>query len=153
MKKTVRLVVVGLLAFGLAPAKKQRDWQTGTLEETVSSKGTTSGASVVVMGAPGPSYGNPYAGAAASQASAAAAVAASQPHTLFVRGYRIEGNGYRFMVSCDIRRGRVPNLTVHGPVKYALADGTFYLLDEDGREFKATVLEKALLPAPAASKP
>jgi hypothetical protein len=80
-------------------------------------------------------------------------VAASPPHTLVVQGYRIEGDGYSFMVSRDIRRGRVPNLTVHGPVKCALVDGTFYLLDEDGREFKATALEKALLAAPAASKP
>lgn len=83
-----------------------------------------------------------------SAMSGAAAALAARPRNL--QGYRIEGNGYSFMVSIDVTRGKVPNVTVHGPIKYALEDGTFYLLDEDGREFKAKVLEKALLPSPPA---
>ena len=151
MKKAITMLAVALMAFGLAAAKKDRDWKTGTLEETLRSSGTAPSPHVVVMGGVPPSYGNPSIAGASSAAQSAAAVAASQPRTLVVQGYRIEGNGYSFMVSCDIIRGKVPNVTVHGPVKYALEDGTFYLLDEDGREFKATALEKALLPVP--SKP
>jgi hypothetical protein len=153
--KLKTVVLVSLLVCCMSSAKG-RDWKIGTLEETVRSRGVTPAPQVVVMGG-SPVYGgsNPYPGAAAAQASSAAALAASQSRAMVVQGYRIEGNGYSFMVSCNITRGKVPNVTVHGPIKYALEDGTFYLLDEDGREFKATVLEKALLqPAPpAAAKP
>lgn len=131
-------VLACLLSCGLMAAPKPRDWKTGTLEETVRTSASTQGPHVMVMG-PG--------------TQAAAAAMASQPRTKVVQGYRIEGNGYSFMVACDIIRGKVPNVTVHGPIKYAITDGTFYLLDEDGREFKATVLEKALLPPPVPPAP
>jgi hypothetical protein len=144
------VVLVGLLACQLVSAKG-RDWKTGILEETIQTKGASQAPQVVVMGSPPPSYGNPAIAGASSAASSAAAIAASQPRTMVVQGYRIEGNGYSFMVACNVTRGRVPNVTVHGPIKYTIEDGTFYILDEDRREFKATVLEKALLQQPPAS--
>ena len=45
-----------------------------------------------------------------------------------------------------ITRWKVPNVTVHGPIKYALEDGTFCFLDDYGGEFKGVGLDKALLP-------
>ena len=150
----MKITTLGLLlALGLMSAK-DRAWQTGTLQETASASHTVRGADVVVMGSPAPTYGNPSVGAAQGYASSAAAVAASRSRLVRLQGYRIEGNGYSFMVYCDVTR-RVPNVTVHGPIKYALDDGTFYFQDEDHREFKATVMEKALVPAapPAAPKP
>lgn len=32
---------------------------------------------------------------------------------------------------------------MHGPVKYSMEKGKFYLLDDDGKEFEMVVLEKA----------
>lgn len=129
-----KLLIVALVASGLVAVPKSRDWKTGTLEETVRTSTAVPRSHTFALGA---------------SPRAAADALASQPQTVVVQGYRITGNGYSFLVSCDIRRGKVPNVTVHGAIKYALVDGTFYLLDEDGREFKATVLEKALLPPPA----
>jgi hypothetical protein len=141
--KTRIAVTLCLLALGLAAAKKDRDWKMGILEETAHAAGTAPAPHVLALGN--------------SSNAAAAAIAASQPRTTVLQGLRIEGNGYRFLVSCDITRGKVPNVTVHGAIKYALEDGTFYFLDDDGREFKAVVLEKALLPTfavpPAAAAP
>ncbi len=48
------------------------------------------------------------------------------------------------MVVCRIRRKHTPNVTVSGPIHYAMDRGTFYILDEDGKYFEMTVLEKAL---------
>jgi len=53
------------------------------------------------------------------------------------------------MVMCPVWRNHSPNVTVNGPVKYTMEKGKFYLLDEDGKEWQMTVLEKALLPAPS----
>jgi len=141
--KTRIAVSLCLLALGLAAAQKDRDWKMGTLEETAHAASTAPAHPTFALG------GSPSA--------AAAAIATLPPRTTVLQGLRIEGNGYRFLVSCDITRGKVPNVTVHGPIKYALEDGTFYFLDDDGREFKAVVLEKALLPTfavpPAAVPP
>jgi hypothetical protein len=41
---------------------------------------------------------------------------------------------------------RKPDVTERGPVKYTMEDGVFYLLDEDGREYKVSVKKKELRP-------
>jgi hypothetical protein len=46
----------------------------------------------------------------------------------------------------------MPNVTVNGPIHYATEKGKFYMLDDDGKYFEMTVLEKALPPAPAKSQ-
>jgi hypothetical protein len=67
------------------------------------------------------------------------------------------GEGYKYLVQCPFgdqilwKRTRRPNVTVHGPIRYAIEDGKFYLLDEDGYTFEMFVVEKALLPAKAES--
>jgi hypothetical protein len=62
-----------------------------------------------------------------------------------MQGYRITGGGYKFDVYCYVGRARLPNVTVHGPIKYALEKGVFYIQDEDGQEFKLSVMEKSLI--------
>jgi hypothetical protein len=42
-------------------------------------------------------------------------------------------------------------VTVHGPVKFAVDGTTFYLQDEDRKEFEMVVMQK-ILPVPAAAK-
>lgn len=136
--RIAKAFLIAVVALSLFAAKKGHDWKTGTLQEVAHVGG-------VVQSPPTFSIG----GAAAT----AAAMATLHPKVVHWQGYRIEGNGYRFLIYCDVSNGKVPNVTVHGPVKYALEDGTFFMLDEDGREFRATVLEKALLAAPGATAP
>ena|ERR1051325_3687255 len=67
---------------------------------------------------------------------------------------KVYGDGYLFTLSHGIVRfTRPPNITVNGPIKYAIEKGRFYILDEDGREFRMTLHQKALVTAPAAASP
>jgi len=62
--------------------------------------------------------------------------------------YTIERDGYRFTVDYErlpiggIRLLPMPNVTVHGLIKFVLEKGVFYIQDEDGKEFKLTMTEK-----------
>jgi hypothetical protein len=60
-------------------------------------------------------------------------------------GLRIETPGLVYQVMCAARGGHTPDVTLHGSVKYALVKGKFYLLDNSGKEWQMTVLEKVLL--------
>jgi hypothetical protein len=79
-------------------------------------------------------------------------MSSSAQHAQLWQGFQIEGNGYRFTVTCPIRRNHSPNVTVNGPVKYAMEKGRFYLLDDDDKEWEMTVLEKALIAPPTPLK-
>jgi hypothetical protein len=122
--------LLALMTTGALFAAK-RDWKAGTVEATVL-KDEDYGA--MGMGIPA-GYGQ-------------SSVMVTRMRIVW-QGYRIEGNGYVFKVACPLRRNR-PNVTVHGPVKYAMEPGgKFYMQDEDGREFKMFVVEKALAQLPA----
>jgi hypothetical protein len=69
---------------------------------------------------------------------------------LYVAIYTIKADGYRYEVYFDqttrqFMAHTVPNVTVHGPVRFAMEKGVFYLLDEDGREFRLSLVKKELL--------
>jgi len=59
---------------------------------------------------------------------------------------RICGDGYAF----DVERQtpwHKPNVTINGPVKYALEPGgKFFISDDDGRVFEMRLQKKTLLP-------
>lgn len=58
--------------------------------------------------------------------------------------HAIDGDGYHYLLSSQ-RLSRSPNLTILGPVRFAIEKGVFYLLDDDGREHKLSILRKELL--------
>lgn len=169
----MRPLTIALLLSLAAIGAKQRNWQTGTLEATAIMGGVTPGTPVAIANSSVIHGGGVGAGAdaamaaAASAASEAQAISASRPTQIQMRGYRITGNGYRYDVALQtddrptigkVLHGiRVPNVTVHGPIKYALEKGIFYIQDEDGREFRLMVIEKVLLvpgpPAPSVNSP
>lgn len=60
--------------------------------------------------------------------------------------FLIIGDDILYHVSRRTPLGRKPNVTEHSPVKYTMADGEFYLQDEDGRVFKLSVVKKELIP-------
>lgn len=74
-----------------------------------------------------------------------AAIASLGTATVELEGYGIRGEDFEYMVSMPVRK-RMPNVTVHGKVKYRMENGDFYLLDDDGKEFKLIVLRKSALP-------
>jgi len=147
------LLFLAACALAASAAPKQRDWKTGTLLETIVKGVTVGGGPIAVAQSSSGQSSNPSIDAASNMAMAAA-VAANAPRTQLWQGFTIRGEGHRFMVTCPVRPktllapARMPNVTVNGPIKYALEKGKFYLLDDDGREFQATVLEKALLLPP-----
>ncbi|MGO9011145.1 MAG: hypothetical protein ACLQPN_13675 [Bryobacteraceae bacterium] len=146
MRPLSAIVAAFLIGCCTQAATPKRDWKTGTLMETAHAREpdapvAPSASATVINVPPG---GNPYAAAAAAH---------RPPNIQRIpttwQGFRIEGNGYRFLVMCPVRPKHSPNVTVNGPVKYAMEKGKFYLLDEDGKEWEMTVLEKALvLPPP-----
>jgi hypothetical protein len=145
MKITSAIVLCAISGFAAAP----RDWKTGTLVETVQKSFSTGGGSMAIA----QNNSGSYAGAAAN-AAMASAVAANAPRTWLMQRFTIEGSGYRYKVKCRIGK-HGPNVTVNGPIKYAMEKGNFYILDEDGKQFEMTVMEKALMPptTPAAPAP
>lgn len=139
MRKTKGPLLFALLALitaGALLAAKDHDldWKTWTVEATVL-KDEDYGA--IAQGTGSGGYGV-YTGTATVRRL-----------RVVWQGYRIEGNGYVFKVAYPLRKQR-PNVTVHGPVRYALEPGgKFYMLDEDGIIFKMFVVEKALAEKPA----
>lgn len=139
MKITTAIVLCAVSTFAAAP----RDWKTGTLVETAQTRVSTGGGPTAIAQSNSGTDANP-AMAAAANAAMAAAVAANAPRSWVVQGFAIEGNGYRYMVKCRIGK-HGPNVTVNGPIKYAMEKGNFYVLDEDGKQFEMTVMEKILM--------
>jgi hypothetical protein len=150
--KLVCLLAAACLAVSPAPSAKQRDWKIGMLKETAHAV-------------------QPGCRLVPAQRSSIAAIRRWRPPPLMLpklwlwlrpcprcgKAFESRERANSFIVMCPIGRSRSlssrsgsrsPNVTVNGPVKYAMDKGKFYLLDEDGKEWEMTVLEKALVPAP-----
>ena len=135
-----------LLSFVLAaacPGANHRDWREGKV--TASARATQPGVPVTVINGGATLSPDPAAAAAdlaSRNAQAAAATAAARPRHF--QYYTIEAAGYRFLVAVLLGR-HPPNVTVNGTVKFATEKAAFYFVDDDGREFRAEVVEKKLL--------
>ena len=130
-------ILCGLLFVLIVAAGKEKDldWKKGTLAAVESTRELAGASATNYPGAPGGYAPTRSAGRVQYQIR---------------RTYTIQGEaGYTFRVECAPRvrlslRPRVPNVTVNGPIRYAIAKGKYYMLDEDGKNFEMTVLEKAL---------
>jgi hypothetical protein len=149
--KLAHAAVLGVaLISSIAMAGQNREWKTGIVTQTAHATEppaatAPSASATVINAAPG---GNPYAVPHANLPLY------RKPTTW--QAFRIEGNGYRFDVMCPVHQNHSPDVTVNGPIRYAMEKGKFYLLDEDGKEWEMTVIEKVLLvpqaPTPPPSK-
>jgi hypothetical protein len=144
---------VSALAVALAiccSAAEKRNWETGTLVEVTRTEPRSPGAVAVARNAPaaatttvgGLAQASASAAQAASDATGDAMLAASM-RPFVSEHLTVKGGGYTYLVT-RVLAGRHPNLTVNGPVRYALQNRNFYILDEDNREFRLVVLEKRL---------
>ena len=142
----MKYLTLGILVLAAAAPAKDKDlnWKSGTLLETSYTRETIgSGRSVAIANSSSGDNSNPALGAAA-QAATAASIAGSAPRNVTWQYFTIQGNPYKFIVSCSVRRKHKPNVTVNGPIHYSFEGGKFFMLDEDGKYFEMTLLEKAL---------
>jgi len=56
----------------------------------------------------------------------------------------IETDSYTYMASEIVRGTKPANVTINGPVKFAIDGTTMYLLDDGGKEHKADIVKKVL---------
>jgi hypothetical protein len=143
-----RLYLYIVLAGSLFAGVKAREWRTGIVEKTAYARQDEGGGGNVAIAESNSGGNSNPAPSVAGMAAAAAAMRISRTW----HGFRITGNGYAFIVACPVGWRRQPNVTSNGPIRYALEKGKFYLLDDDGREFKMAVIQKELLTPPAGAK-
>lgn len=122
------LALVAALAMCLSGAPKKRDWKTALLTATAFHADDRG-----VIGLP-------------DNSRTAIKVTATY------EGFELDAGNLIYQVMCRVSRN-TPNVTVHGQVKYATDKDGFYLLDDDGREFRMTVLLKSLKTPPPAAPP
>lgn len=127
----MKLLLVLAAACVLLAAAPKRDWKPATILET---------AHALQREPPVQMFGN-----VPDPANTGPSFSLALSPTAWL-GLRIDTPGMVFEVMCAARGSRMPDVTLHGPVKYAIEKGKFYLLDDSGREWQMAVLEKVLKP-------
>ena len=132
---------MGMLVVSFA-ATKPHVWQAGTLEASLEQR--------ELAGSDGQSFGVRGAPQMTTDRLAYATWL----------GYGIHTESMDYLVRYLLPRKTLftksvrPNLTIHGPIKFAVEKGALYFLDEDGVEFRTVIMEKRLPePKPLQSPP
>lgn len=120
----------------LATAEKQRDWKTGKVLDSERSRyfaGTVGGSNTNGTVSENGTYSGNTNG---SQ------TAVYRVYETFV----IEGDteAYQAQEHIKWRWSKAANLTVNGPVKYAIEKRKLYVIDEDGKEHEMEIVKKTL---------
>lgn len=145
--KSLMLLVIFSMATTVIAAEKQRDWQTGKVVDTERNRyfaGTIGNSNTTGTAQANGNYGT-YQGTTTTT------------HTAVYRVYEtfiIEGETYAYVAQERLRwRWSKPaNLTVNGPVKYAVEKRKLYVVDDDGKEHEMEVV-KRILKQPQTAKP
>jgi hypothetical protein len=120
-------------------AEKQRDWQTGKVLDTERSRyfAGTVGSSNTTGNLDVTGDSGTYRGQTSGSQTALYRV-----YETFV----IEGDQYVYLAQERLRwRWSKPaNLTVNGPVKYAVEKRKLFVVDEDGKEHEMEIIKKTL---------
>jgi hypothetical protein len=131
-----RLFVVAMLATIPLSAGKEHDWQTGKVLDTQRQRyfaGTVgSGNSNGTV-----SDSGTYSGQTNSSSTAVYRV---------FETFVIEGDQYVYLAQerLRFRWSKAANVTVNGPVKYAVEKRKLYVMDEDGKEHEMEIVKKTL---------
>jgi hypothetical protein len=130
------LTIALLLTCYLAAGEKQRAWQTGKVLDSERSRyfaGTVGGSNTSGTVNENGSYsGN-----------------TNDSQTAIYRVYEtfvIEGDTYVYQAQEHVkwRWSKPANLTVNGPVKYAVEKRRLYVIDDDGKEHEMEIVKKTL---------
>src|SRR5258708_91997 len=134
--KPLLLILTWLLASNVAIAEKRRDWQMGKVLDSQRSRyfaGTVGNADTT----------------GTTQANGTFQGHTDSSQTAIYRVYEtflIEGKTHAYLARERIRwRWSKPaNLTVNGPVKFAIEKRQLFVIDEDGKEHEMQILKKLL---------
>lgn len=112
--------------------KKGREWKIGKLLDSDSNSYTTYGNSSTT----GKLNSNGTYNSTTSQSG--------WNHNQYF--YTIEGDDYVFIVSrvLSFRWQREPQVTINGPIKYAVQKDKLYFIDDNGREMNGKITKKIL---------
>jgi hypothetical protein len=132
------VVLLATLASATA-ADKQRDWQTGKVLDSERNRyfvGTVGNANTTGTAQINGNNGTYQASTTSSQS------ALYKVYETFL----IEGDSYAYLAQERLRwRWSKPaNLTVNGPVKYAVEKRKLFVVDEDGKEHEMEIVKKTL---------
>jgi len=127
--------MLALIATASAAKKRSaQDWKQGILRETAFTTqdlGTT-GSFMIFGGAYSPILGS---------------IAGSRVFRTW-EGFRVDAGDTQYMLACPVSHRRMPNVTINGPIGYAIdTKGKYFLRDDSGNECQAALLEKRLLSA------
>ena len=131
-------LVVGL-AHVVAGAEKKRDWQTGKVLDSERSRyfaGTVGNASTTGTAQANGNYGTYQGNINTSQ------TAVYRVYETFL----IEGGTHAYLAQERLRWkwSKPANLTVNGPVKFAVEKRKLFVIDEDGKEHEMEIVKKVL---------
>ena len=137
--KAFLLVIFVLTATALFGAEKKRDWQTGKVLDSERSRyfaGTVGSANTTGNAQANGNYGTYQGNTNTSQ------TAVYRVFETFV----IEGETAVYLAQERLkwRWSKAANLTVNGPVKFAIEKRNLYVIDEDGKEHEMEIVKKTL---------
>lgn len=135
------IAIVLLLAFPYVAtsAEKQRDWQTGKVLDTERNRyfaGTVGNASTTGTAQTSGDNGTYQGSTSSSQ------IAVYRVYETFL----IEGETHAYLAQERLRWkwSKPANLTVNGPVKFAVEKRKLFVIDEDGKEHEMEIVKKVL---------
>src|SRR5258708_7190583 len=142
------LVLFATLANEAPGAEKTRDWQTGKVLDSERSRyfaGTVGSANTTGTAQTNGSNGT-YQGSTTSSQTAVYRV---------YETFLIEGETYAYLAQERLRWkwSKPANLTVNGPVKFALEKRKLFVIDEEGKENEMEIVKKGLRQQPEQAKP
>lgn len=142
----VLLILFSILATSSPAAEKQRDWRSGRVLDTQRNRyfvGSIGDADTVGTASTSGDSGT-YRGHTNSSETAIYRV---------YETFLIEGDDHAYLAQERLRwRWSKPaNLTVNGPVKFAVQGRKLFVIDEDGKEHEMEILRKALRPSDTSS--
>ena len=136
-------------AYQASGAEKVRDWQTGKVLDSERSRyfaGTVGDANTTGHAQANGNYGS-YHGHTNTSETAIYRVYES---------FMIEGETHAYLAQEHLRWrwSKAANLTVNGPVKFAIEKRKLFVIDEDGKEHEMEIVKRILrLPAEQPSNP
>lgn len=141
MTRRLWILLLGVLVstLSLAAKQKEHDWQQGKLVSTDEARyfaGTIGSANTQGTVRDSGSYGT-YSGTTTGSETAVYRV---------YQTYVIESDAYVYVARERLRwRWSKPaNLTINGPIRFAVEKGHMFILDEDGKEHEARMTKKIL---------
>jgi hypothetical protein len=141
-RRSIFAVAIFLLCiYPITSAEKQHEWLVGKLLDSESSRafaGTVGNSNTNGNTQNGYYHGN----------TNGSQVAIYHHYETFV----IEGDGYIYEVEERKRPSKAANLTVNGPVKYAVEKRKLYVLDDDGKQHEMEIIKKTLKTSEASAK-